>query len=322
MSNIIASLLTLWKPTSSTLQALWIERWGIVFLGISITFILRKRIHWIFKLLLSYVVIDCLIASFFSGYYSGELAQILRSVSLGSCVAMFSFLLYLETRIDFFTPLKWMGWIQLAAILISKEPRTEVWIMHNPSMASVFVVLATGVHPLSLLAVLWTHSWTGFFSWLIGSWWLYRRFIPIILPIAIIVALMAALDWHVPDNGRFHIWTEYFNFFKSQSLLHQAFGVGPGTTRVYLPMTMYHGESATVVYVLAHNDWLQFLIEYGVVGAVLGTFAVVRLLTESKHTGTLLAFGAAMLSNFPCHYAATMLVAWAIIGKVNNQGTG
>lgn len=56
-------------------------------------------------------------------------------------------------------------------------------------------------------------------------------------------------------TGRTDIWKYYLNLFENSSILRKTFGYGSG--------------SASVIYRVAHNNWIELLIESGVVGTLI-----------------------------------------------------
>lgn len=107
-------------------------------------------------------------------------------------------------------------------------------------------------------------------------------------------------DW---GNGRGRIWKFACKVISEASWRHRIFGVGPDCFSSYV--TTYHGEEAALLWgekllTNAHNEWLNMLINGGVLGAAayLGIFgtAVCRFLRYRRKNMLLAGIAAAVVS--------------------------
>lgn len=84
-------------------------------------------------------------------------------------------------------------------------------------------------------------------------------------------AAVSYLNWNDDwGNGRGRIWRFACKVFSQENLRHKIFGVGPDCFHSYV--TAYYGEEAALYWgekmlTNAHNEWLNILINGGVLGA-------------------------------------------------------
>ena len=104
-------------------------------------------------------------------------------------------------------------------------------------------------------------------------------------------------------NGRGFTWAYSVDMFRELPLLQKIFGVGPDCFAAY--SYEYHAEYLNTMWgnsILpnAHNEWLNSLLCYGIVGAIayIGIFltAVKRFFGNASKKPILIAFGACILS--------------------------
>lgn len=122
---------------------------------------------------------------------------------------------------------------------------------------------------------------------------------------------------------RLTIYGEIFDQYTERWL----FGHGLGTFKIKFPERQKLKDFGAFVY--AHNDFLQFLYETGIVGffLLIGTIAVplanIKPVDKEKSIllGSLLLFGLAAMISFPAHIAPTALVgmiAFALLSKTSH----
>lgn len=113
-------------------------------------------------------------------------------------------------------------------------------------------------------------------------------------------------------NGRGRIWNFAAKVFREESFLHKLIGVGPDCLSSYA--AAYHGEEMELywgqkVLTNAHNEWLNILINGGILGSLsyVGIFvtAVGRFLKTERRNILLTGIAAAVVSymayNFFCY---------------------
>lgn len=80
------------------------------------------------------------------------------------------------------------------------------------------------------------------------------------------------------DSGRFHLWNQVWEWFWARSMWK--FGFFPGSFTQYGPNiaeSIAAPDQQTLYFVFVHNEVLQFLFEYGVVGVALALPLVWKL---------------------------------------------
>lgn len=308
-----------WKPEDSGMASIWIERWAILAgMVLSVGILSSPMKFYTHKFFLLYLSLVSLWGAFYSGFYQepAEILPLLRSASTQHVLLSFCFLLFLRERIKVNTALGWAGFTLFFAILVSVHPTQEVFLIHNPSMAATFVVLASGIGLWSIAAALLTHSWTAGIVFICGLLWRFRDHVlrAWVFVLACMIAFLCTIG-HIPDNGRFAMWKCLVSWWNELPGIQKLFGVGAGSIRVFLPMQEFQMGTAEV-HVWAHNDWLQFLLEYGVIGWMLGLASALLALKHMKKDGPVfVGLCAAMCTNMPLHWALTALVGWALVEK-------
>lgn len=325
LAFLAGSLLVLfWKPLDASWQALWIEKWAMLYLVIGIigiwTLITQERL---IQIALSYGLI-CLCISSFSPAFHGQIDKtmilLLREASQSQLIAFFALLIFLHKRLHIYASLKLWGYLALLGILLSPHPTLEVRLLFNPSMAATFVILTLGLNLGSVVALALTHSWTASLALAALWYWRFRKSIPI--P-ALLITLLTASAWvythGIPDNGRFTFWRHFWVFWKDQSLWTHLFGLGASTLRVWIPYVNILNATNNIANatVWLHNDWLQILFEFGWVGLAFALACAARVfcLLNEKDQGISLALFVSMLSNMPNHWALHALIGWSLMAK-------
>lgn len=340
--GILVGALLLWNYNDPTLRADGIEKWAVLTTFFGLLWIWSTRnLSKPLALFLSYFLVSSLLTAGMRNFHDSprEILSLTNTSSLEAAVCMFAFLIFARVREewDLTYVLKWCGWLVLGAILCSKNPRVTVEALHNPSMAATLVVLATRLHPVaSLLAIGFTHSWTAGIAFGVGFLIKYfprtlkirATFLGALGVLAILVViLLVDHPGVVHDNGRFAVWRIYWNWFREQSQLNQLIGMGAGTTRTWLPWAILKAQTVigwTNVLLWAHNDFLQWLVEGGVIGATLGAVCVVYALLKSSSEDfpVLLAYLAAMMTNMVWHWPLTALVGWDLCHSIFTRKVG
>jgi len=129
---------------------------------------------------------------------------------------------------------------------------------------------AFALHPLAAapfaLLLLWTRSLTGVLGVLVASVILWPR----VAPIAVLAALVAVWSRHryppgaITDTMRARLLT-WLYLVRHLSL----WGHGPRSTRLACQAASLRSGGRAMDGGPAHNEWLQFVYEYGLTGAVL-----------------------------------------------------
>ena len=157
--------------------------------------------------------------------------------------------------------------------------------------------------------------------WVRPTWW------PIALAFLVIGLTTRMVKWHPIHRrlgirsmdhvwiGRWPIWKQTLRRWRHNWLM----GYGPGSFDLH-GRTWNREANLREVYREAHNDYLEFLYEHGVMGLYAAAWGIWTLAAGFRWgdpaTGAILAFAVAMLANFPCRVAtlsAVPLIALAMI---------
>lgn len=173
---------------------------------------------------------------------------------------------------------------------------------------------------LALPAVLVSHSAISFIALLAG---LVATMTAFVSELFLLFAALAALGLYFLDSvkpdavfsldTRWTAWSMFVKFWESHFSIW--FGSGLGTFKLWGPATQFenhwHEQS---LWLWAHNDWLQVLLELGVIGLVLASLTYVYVLVKSYDRpflfGGLVALGVVMAGNYPLHQATFALLVW------------
>lgn len=162
-----------------------------------------------------------------------------------------------------------------------------------------------------LLAVIWTFSWGGVLAILLISLWWIRRHRMVLWALVGLTSLGLGVLWLVNAeyfslSGRWERWGLFLSLFRKTIVT----GAGPGAL-MNLSQGITDPNHPLYHWRHAHNEYLQVLIEEGVVGLaligwMLSDWAKKAWVMRDDHTAaTLLAVLAAFLCNslynFPAH---------------------
>lgn len=322
--GLFASLF-LWSPEDTSLQAVWVERWGWVAALIG-TVYATSAFRWKTKLaplFIVYFLINAILCNFLGGYFNveKELVLLLRSTAQDQIILLFVFLAFLRVKIDLRSWLL-VGSVVMGVGILLSSTRTEMTpFITNPSMAATFVVLASRVAPWAILPALFAHSYTACITWFIATLFRCRRRVPPLLWAGLFcIGLGGYLKLgHIPDNGRFQAWTTHFTWWLGEGWRTIFLGAGAGSTKVWYPLNAMLKSvdgQANIVWLL-HNDFLQATIEYGLIGMalILGVFFELFTIVDAEDRVILLAYAVASMTNFPAHYALTAFVVWDLFKR-------
>lgn len=318
-----------WRFGENTWQALWVERWAIIIISVSVYFIFKLRVDKISKLALSYILINAVYSSFFQSahpMFKEDAHMVLQHQSLRSLCALFAFIffIHLKPRLLWIkTLLVVSALIVILSILFSTDSTTYTPVMSNPSMAATFCVLALLTYdirmwPLCVIPIYFTHSACAAASLSVAMAFSrsYTRIIGIIASISgILYLFIHPKEW----NGRIEAYALSLDYFKTLKFSDQAFGLGFGTTPVWLPALQLRASGWTQanVFTWMHSDWIQILMELGILGLVLCVLVAISALWKSRFNVTtrcaIAAFITAMAINMPIHWPMTAIVGWILL---------
>jgi len=156
-----------------------------------------------------------------------------------------------------------------------------------------------------------------------------RAAIAAVCVIAIMLGIgfwMKGVDF-LSSDGRTYMWKLALCHWNDAKILTQLFGFGNGSMQTLFPQwqsieySMHaipgHGANNYDYFFWIHSDWLQVLIEQGILGLVSWIILFICVCQKaSKISGRLFAsvigFGATALFNFPVHLTAHAVVGAAI----------
>jgi hypothetical protein len=122
--------------------------------------------------------------------------------------------------------------------------------------------------------------------------------------------------------SRYDAWPMFFQTYIKETNIF--FGFGAGTFPYFGPYAQALNDFMTewqdnhllfrVIWTRAHNDWLQILIELGLVAFALSLLLYAQLLTKSlakpRLFACLIAYGVTMIANYPIHIASGALLGF------------
>lgn len=125
------------------------------------------------------------------------------------------------------------------------------------------------------------------------------------------------------DSMRFMAYKLFLHYFFELFNLHIAIGTGTGTFAYWGPMIQQINSFLKGQYfVWAHNDWLQLMIENGIIGIVIYlnmAYWVLNMAIKSKKIyliTSFLAYMAAMCFNYPLHMATHAFLGCLIVRAI------
>ncbi len=214
--------------------------------------------------------------------------------------------------------------------LIPRWKRYNVWValipQRYPDALALFLIL------IGLVAVLTSQSSISYIALgAAGAAYIFKhawdrmgRVGATVLALGLLALCFATLGIIDPTEVfstslRASNWTVlYTKWLHSSGVI---FGLGPGSMQFYLPFwqdklnLIYNREHTFWLWM--HNDWLQLLLEYGVVGFLnfvcLWLVCLKRAWRETSLFASVIAIGAIMVGNYPWHIAATALICTFVL---------
>lgn len=322
-----------WRFGNDTWQALWIDRWAIV-IAIMTLLTIWTTIQWtsiIFPIFLSYIVIEGILSAFIMAFYGTPSISTIppQHAAMSALLPLFAFLFFLKLPWNAQIIKKQIGWMGIIlslgiiyqALFGGRSQTIQVPFLSNPATTAMCIALAcmdiTGwAWWLITAAIALTCTTTSAAIWFLFSIFRVGEYQRLVLTSAALFAFMHK-RWMDVSGGRGVIWQWYWDFFKVQAKSHLSFGLGLGTSRIWLPMVQQlHGVDLTKqgAYTWAHNDHLQALTELGMVGFFLYILTAIKLLMLSSPRNKLflIGFGIAMCSLFPLHWTFPCLFLWIV----------
>jgi hypothetical protein len=294
-----------------------------------------------FPALFTYVILHALVSGFCIWFFgeTDDLKSIQLSATAG-LIPIIAFILFMKLKTE---PL--YKWAKLSGIIVAMgviyqafmhlafrgtSQTIQVPFFSNPSLTGTFIALAcfevTGLAWwVATAGVFLTGAFTPALLWVLFN---IKRVKLWMAPLLITgIACVVIRKGTLIDSGRKMIWQTLYTFWENQNWPHYYFGLGFGSSQVWLPKLQFTQAIAEAqakginfvppvgAYVWAHQDHLQILAELGLVGAVLYVIALVTLfrIASPKSRLFLVGFGLAMMSGFPLHLAPHALLLWIVL---------
>lgn len=311
----------------------WINGWTVV-LAFSVVLSWRSDVVWWVKAPLIYVMaFGVLFGVSHNSYYSTPdmtATLLLKNGALFSSFVCALALWFFEFKSapDRTGLIKSLGVVTavivLILIILSPEPtiHTEVPLMGNPSISASFAALSLS-WPLALIAALWTQTATAgmlVFSYL--TILAHRKFGWLALVISATLAASALYFADLNPGLRFEMWSQALDYWTEQPLLIKLFGLGPGSSAVVLPHIQQLNGTTDKWFYFLHNDWLQIIMELGLVGFTLIATCYAKLLYSVRYSNYLyffVGFGLCMITSYPLHWAPHVLLGAVMVKGYLNE---
>lgn len=195
-------------------------------------------------------------------------------------------------------------------LAIQLRERSKFWLLMMAIPIGAIYVAQESV-PVGAMAVVW------FSQMVVRSKDDLKHGIKLGVLCASVIALLAY--WFTPDvlgdSGRFGVWRLSIQWWWEHC--NHWIGTGNGTFFMIGPIvqrTYHFGE--TVLFIWAHNDWLQTLLEQGLIGGILYIILYAQCVIRSWRLNAwefsaLMGYGAVSVFNFPAHN-----VLFALVGVI------
>jgi hypothetical protein len=317
--TLFCVLITSLSVINPTWYGLWLWPWAALILVLGYYGINWAKLPITYSAFFYYYLFDAVIRGYvISPQLESNMVLILKGCIIESIVLMGVFLIFLKSKVDLTQSLKVTAILVSFGIVFAPNARIQTIFLDNPSMASTFVVLASGCHWLSFIPIIFTHSWCAAIVLTVSVLFRFRRYWTSLSPFALAL-IIGTLEtgFKIPDNNRFHTWTQYFNLWRTQGWWEISTGLGPGSSPIWLRLIADQAKDKEV-YFWVHNEFLQLLIETGVIGLGLALTALIKLFSVAKENEKmmLIAFGTASLINYPTHIAITALIGWSLMANI------
>lgn len=323
---------------------LWLARWGWVLISIVVA-MFAKSIT-IGRLLAAYLLLNGIAYTYLVYPHMHDLpSAAIDALRLSATDATLCLSLALMGVVTIshenIATAKWViaevGAVMSALVILSHftaaSVRWHVPLFDNPSMGGSLIGLALpfmlerarrsqvalaewGVLVLAFIAVALTRAIAPALVYLTVVAVIYWRS-DWIKGLVVVSGVLVLKYFPLGDSGRFEVWKSAISHWRESGHMVHAFGFGLGSAQVMTPL--WHTREGTS-WLFLHNDWLQLLIETGLFGFGLATFALAAIvMTLLKRSGQkyalagLIGFAALMLINPPLHYPVHALIGIVLL---------
>jgi hypothetical protein len=307
----------------------WMNRWGMVLMFMVPLLISLGKEHTALLLLAMHVITNGLAAVFLMSSNSDMPLPVQDAMRLSAAQATLAFgalAIYVARSKDLWTVSKALGWLgQVTGVMmiVSSFGGRGRWVsplFDNPSMAGSLVVVTLPLYVagggsiitgsiIAVVAAVVTKAaapMLGLFAagLMMAVNWTERVAI-------LMVGALGLMAIDLGGSGRFEQWSIAVDHFMSASHGKMIFGHGTGSIQILMPLW----EKSSWIYL--HNDWLQILLEQGIVGLGLALYAFSYGMVRADRFGraALAAYGATMLINPMLHWPIHALIGAVVIAS-------
>lgn len=324
------------------------SQWALVLCVTASITLLQLRIRSLFPLTAIYFITLSILSSFWFDWHNENhpaiqerlhAASAQTTIAIMVLVGFFSVITDRQVRsicavLGAFGQMVGLSVVAAAIAYGSVQYKTPVFM--NPSMTASFVAVT-----MPFAIVLTRHHKR--------LWWpiLLNTLVTVLVckaiaPVAVLGAVCAVLFWdrvwfwvtawvsfayaitqlNLGSSGRFEKWGIALTGFLKFDLADILFGLGAGSTQVYLPLWDKNPDGT---WTYLHNDWLQIGIEFGIVGLLLVLICYTALIKSTVRNPLVLAatlgYGVLMALNPPMHWALYAFCGAAIFRYGMTQDT-
>lgn len=195
---------------------------------------------------------------------------------------------------------------------------------------SIYILINILYTSLIIAAILLVKGTNGIALLIISIAIYYKLKLRVIIPLILASILTLKLIPHfIHDSGRFEHYKLIWTWWTTLPIHTMLFGTGIGTYAVLGPKVQYAyslstGYQVGPIFTILHNDWFQFLIEFGIIGFTIISALSASLIYKSRHNSYLLSsiicFFGAMVFYYPVHIPVTALFGSFLIDDILKHG--
>lgn len=307
--------------------------WGLSFISIILAIQLGKRTSVVLALTSLYFLIST-ISCFYNPYYSIGLSPsvkfLYQSITAKSFTSMLSIgfiasflsneaIKQILRGFGFLIPIS--GFLMLIHFLFPDAFESTIGggILNNPSISGCFIAASIPISfkfQKNYWFVLWgiigvacaqsISAWATLFVSVIAILWCYSRFASCVAAYSIGCAMVVigknlSTGSIFESSGRFELWGYVWPYFITH--VNPMLGAGAGSFKAFGPIIQSKFDFIHNQYFLwAHNDWLQIMFEFGLLGLFLALGSFAWVLFQAKNPlvfSSLASFGFLMLTQYP-----------------------
>lgn len=311
-------------------------KWAMTYflLGLAYLYWVYQRYEWVVLPFAASLLFHTLYISVypFNHYSQGNAVDLLafEKLSMISLFTLISITLFysLQKRV-FLSKLRYyfIASAVLNSVLIiiqSYLGKFKTGTLGNPSMTASYLALIAPLcgrwGALFIIPIFYCQSSVGFLAFFVATisylFLHHRNYIKYLVLLTIPAYFIKDFS---SDSGRYSIWRLGLKYWWSDA--NHWIGLGPGTTRVFLPHTQVkygYMPHLKEIWIWFHNDFLQVLFEQGVIGLcatlVIVVFAIKKSYQKKRDLfPTVMAFLVVAYFNYPSQLPLQALfLAWVL----------